>query len=224
MHFTETLQQVLAFTGSLNIQLVILLYLITAIGEFGFSIPYLLETIWILTGYHLATGSITPVDMGVIWVASQAGRQTGASLLYYLSRFGSMPLIKLYQRRFAGVIQSKTSENTIVLPLRVLRKINFLSSFSVAFGRLVWLRIPLTLTLAIRRDLKTLVLAVLLQSLAWDGVYIFVGIIGGRVVPKPYLLVLYSLIGLTALYSVTLVVRYLSRIWSAKLKAKDSEY
>lgn len=209
------LQQVLSFTGTFNPQLVISLFLICAIGEFGASIPYLLETIWLLSGYHLATGVLAPFHLPLLWVVAQAARQTGAIALYHFSRLGSMPLTKLYHKYFAPSLAGKLPNNNFK-PLKVFRRLNLLSPFAIALGRLFGLRLPLTLTLSVRRRWQTLSLGVVLSSLVWDGIYISLGIVGGRAVLKPTEMVLYSLVGLTLLYVVTFVIRRLSRLWPIK--------
>ncbi len=216
MNLGSILQQVLSLTGVFSPKLAIFLFLICSIGEFGvFSVPYVLESIWLLSGYHLGTGILSPFQLVLLWFVSQVGRQTGATVLYYLSRFGSLPLMRLYHKYFEASLSEKLSGND-AMPFKLFRRINYLSPFSVALGRLLWLRIPLTLTLSIKRRLKTLSLGVLLSSLVWDSVYIVLGIVGATVVLKPIQMVLYSLIGLTLLYAVTFAVRRLSRLRLSK--------
>lgn len=212
------LQQVLSFTGTFNPQLVICLFVICALGEFAASIPYVLETMWLLSGYHVGTGILSPWHLPLLWLVAQAGRQSGATSLYHLSRFGSMPLMKLYHKYFAVTSSQKLPNNN--MPFKLFRRLNLLSPFSVALGRLFWLRIPLTLTLSVKKQLKTLSLGVVLSSLVFDGIYISLGIAGSRAVLKPIDMVLYSLIGLTLLYAVTFVIRRLYRLWSARENKK----
>ncbi len=214
MNLETILQQVLSVAGTFNLKLVIFLFLICSIGELGISIPYLLETIWLLAGYrvvHPNVGSVvsSPYDLILLWLVAQVGRQSGATMLFYFSRLGSMPLRRLYQK-YLGIILSERLSGSNALPLKLLRRISDLSSFSVAVGRLFGLRIPLTLTLAVQRRLKTLLLGVLLQSLVWDGIYIALGVVGGHAALKPVEMLVYSLIGLTVLYVLTYVSRHLS--------------
>jgi len=216
MNLESILQQVLSFAGTFNYKLVIFLFLICSIGEFGASVPYLLETVWLLSGYHLGAAILSPFHMVLLWLVAQLGRQTGAIMLYHLSRFGSMPLMKVYQKYFATSLSGKLSENN-VMPLKLLRRINYLSPFSIASGRLLGLRVPLTLTLGIKRQLKTLSMGVLLSSLVWDTIYIVLGTVtGANVVLKPAQMILYSLIGLTILYAATFAFRRLSRLRLSK--------
>lgn len=210
MNLQSILQEVLTFAGTFNPKLVIFLFLICLVGEFGlFSIPYLLETIWLLSGYNLSAGVLSPFHLVLLWLVAQVGRQTGTTMLYYLGRFGSMPLRKLYRKHFEASLSDKLSNH--IIPFKLFRKLNYLSPFSVASGRLFGLRIPLTLTLGVNRQLRTLSLGVLLSSLVWDGIYISLGTAGGHAGLKPTQMILYSLLGLTLLYAVTFTVRRLKR-------------
>ncbi len=212
MNLDPLLHYILAFTGNINPGLLTALFLMTSIGEmFGFSIPYLLETIWLLTGYHLANGTLPFTHFLLIWATSEAGRQTGAVALYRISRLGSTPLMRLYHRLFPTGQSPQPSTWSRFASFRFVRRINYLSAFSVAIGRLVWLRIPLTLTLAVYKKWQTLMIAVLLSSMVWDATYIIIGAIGRNVVPRPTHMILYSLGGLTVLYAVTLLARQLRK-------------
>ncbi|MCD5401265.1 hypothetical protein LR013_01540 [candidate division NPL-UPA2 bacterium] len=146
----------------------------------------------------------------LLWLVAQVGRQTGATILYCLVRFGSMPLRKLYRKHFEASLSDKLSDNN-VMPFKLFRRLNYLSPFSIALGRLFGLRFPLTLTMGINRQFKTLSLGVLLSSLVWDGIYISLGIAGGHAALEPTQMILYSLIGLTLLYAVTFTARHLRR-------------
>jgi membrane-associated protein len=136
-------------------------------------------------------------------LGTSLGRELGAIILYHLSRYGSMPLIRFYYRRFDKRIADKDS-----LLQKVARGLAHLSPFTVAMGRLMWLRVPLTLTLGAKRQIKTLIVAVLLAAVAWDGAYIILGaMVGATVVANPVNMVLIALIGLSVLYGATYLVR-----------------
>lgn len=209
MTLESTLQEILIFAGTFNFKLVFLLFLICSIGELAlFSIPYLLETVWLLFGYNLGIGTFTPFQLVLLWLAALAGRQVGAIVLYYLGRFGSIPARKLYQRYFEASLSSRLSGNRVT-KLKFLNRIDYLSPFSVASGRLVGLRIPLTLTLGAKKQFKALFTGIVLSSLVWDGVYILLGLAGGQTALQPIQMIVYSLIGLTALYVITFLIRQL---------------
>ncbi len=208
MDLENIVHQVLSIAGTFNLRIVI--FLICTIGEFGVAVPYLLEIIWLQSGYHVTSGVLSPFHMLLLWLPAVVGRQTGATVFYYLARFGSMPLKKLYQKYFKVSLSDKLS-NSNTMPVKLLRRIGYLSPFSIALGRLFGLRVAITLTLGIKRRLTTLSLGVLLSSLVWDSVYILLGIIGGRAVLKPIQMLLYSIVGLTLLYTMTFIIRRLLR-------------
>lgn len=210
MSLEAVLGQINSVAGTFDIRLIVLLFVICLVGEFSLSVPYLLETVWLMAGYNLGAGVIAPWEMAVLWLVAQAGRQSGGTTLYFLSRLGSTPLIRLYNRLFGGKVANKLSGKGTG-PFGFLRTINYFSPFSIAMGRLFWLRIPLTLTLGIKRAPRTLSVGILLSSLVWDGVYISLGLLGASATLKPLQMVMYSLIGLTALYGLTLIVRHLPR-------------
>ena len=205
MNLGNAVAQILALTTTLDPRMAALLFVICAIGEFGMSIPYVLESVWLLVGYHLGAGVLSPLHLVGLWLAAQCGRQAGSMALYYVARFGSIPLVRFYHnKRISRFIPR------VVVNSGVLNRINLASPFSVAFGRLFGLRIPLTLTLAVKKSLRTLSMGVLLSSMVWDAIYISLGItVGTTAVIKPVYMLFYSLAGLTLIYLITFVVRRL---------------
>lgn len=93
------------------------------------------------------------------------------------------------------------------LPARMMKKLNLFSPFMVAGGRLIWLKLPLTITLGVRRDLKVLLPAVMISSVIWDATYVLVGVLLGNLHTEPPYLILYSLSVLTFVYGTTFLVR-----------------
>ncbi|HTY82062.1 MAG TPA: hypothetical protein VMB24_04710 [Dehalococcoidales bacterium] len=215
-------QHILAFTGTFNGWLVLAVFIMVILGEFSISIPYVLETVWILVGYGLLKGTFLIYGFILLWLVAALGREIGASLLYYIAGLGRGPLMKLYNRLFGKVISERlagTSENTS-LPSRLFRRINLFSPFSITFGRLIWLRVPLTIILSVRRQLKLVIESVALFSLVWDGIYIVIGVIGGNATVSPTRFILYSVIGLTALYALFFIARKGAEWW---LKRREGQ-
>ena len=203
MSLGNVLAQFLQLTASLDPRTAAFLFVICAIGEFGLSIPYVLESVWLLMGYQLGTGVLSPVHLLGLWLAAQCGRQVGSLALYHVARLGTTPLSRLYSKQRRSRFWPKVSINH-----RVLNRLNFTSPFSVAYGRLFGLRIPLTITLAVRKSLVTLLAGVLLSSVVWDAAYIILGATVGRTaVVKPVQMLLASVAGLTLLYLVIFIVR-----------------
>ena len=61
MNLAYALQQIVAFTATLDPRMAALLFIICAIGEFGISIPYVLESVWLLVGYQLGASMVSPL-------------------------------------------------------------------------------------------------------------------------------------------------------------------
>ncbi len=87
-----------------------------------------------------------------------------------------------------------------------------LSSFQVALGRFIWLKIPLTITTGITRQLKVLLSGVTLFSLAWDALYILLGVFGAGRGLDPFSMLLYTLGGFILINLIIVVLkRWLNR-------------
>jgi membrane protein DedA with SNARE-associated domain len=214
------LSQALEITGAFNLKIAVILFLLCSIGEIGFALPYVLETIWLLAGYQLGTHTLLPVDLLKIWLVAQAGRQTGSLILYFSGVLGMRPLRKFYKR----FIEPKLPKRQFI-PAGLVKHLTNPSPFSIAIGRLVGLRIPMALTVSARHKLTNLVLGVILSSIIWDGVYIIIGsILGPKVVPERQYILLYSVGGLTVLYLSIIGVRYLVKyLRSQKKKTAEGE-
>ncbi|MBN1189815.1 MAG: hypothetical protein JXA46_08685 [Dehalococcoidales bacterium] len=215
MSLAELVSQALEITSNFNPGIAVILFLMCSIGEIGFALPYILETVWLLAGYNLASGSLSFTDLLFIWLVAQAGRQTGSLVLYFSALLGFGPLKKFYKKH----IESRLPRRQIVPPA-VAWSVTHPSAFSVAIGRLIGLRVPMAITMGANRRLLHLSLGVLLSSVIWDGIYLIVGrTVGSAIVPKPQYMFLYSLGGLTGLYLFILSVRLL---WRRRLSKKSS--
>ena len=209
------LSQVLTATSSFNLKIAILLFLLCSIGEIGFALPYVLETIWLLAGYQLGTGDLQLGELLKIWLVAQAGRQTGSLVLYYSAVLGLAPLKKVYKK----YIESRLPKRQFI-PASITKHLTNPNPISIAIGRLVGLRIPMALTMGARQKLLHLALGVLISSIIWDGIYIIIGRTVGSVLPKTEFMVLYSVGGLTIVYISVLVIRHkISQRQEAKRKS-----
>jgi hypothetical protein len=207
MDWSGLLSQALGITSTFNPKIAILLFLLCVVGEIGFALPYILETIWLLAGYQLARGALSPVDILLIWLIAQAGRQTGSLVLYFSGVYGLPPLRRFFKR----FIEPRMPKRQII-PSNLARSLADPSPFSIASARLVGLRIPIALLMSARQRLFPLVLGVLISSIVWDGAYLIVGsLVGATVATQPVNMLLYSLGGLTVLYLIVLSIRYLIR-------------
>lgn len=206
MNWADYFTQGLTLVGAFSLKIGLLLFLLNLIGEaLAVSVPYLLETTWLLAGYQFSAHVLPFWGMLALMTAAMAGRQVGELLLYSVSRGGSAVLGK-YLKPFK--LNPALADTTLA---KLFHKINLLSPFSVALGRLLWLRIPLTLVLAAKGNLKVLMLATVLSSVVYDSTYIALGaIVGTTTRVEPVRLVLYFLVTMGVIYGGTLVIRYLT--------------
>ena len=213
------LSQALEITGAFNFKIAIILFLLCSIGEIGFTLPYILETIWLLAGYQLGRHQLSALDLFKIWLVAQAGRQTGSLVLYYSGVLGMRPLKRFYKR----YIESRIPKRQFI-PAGLAKQLTNPSPFSVALGRLIGMRIPMALSVSARQKLSNLALGVLLSSIIWDGVYLIIGsLVGPKVVPKPQYVLLYTLGGLTVLYLLIISCRFLIKYLRAQRKKTAAE-
>jgi len=221
MDFSGIAQHFLSMTTTLDPRMAAILFLICAVGEFGLiTFPYILEGIWVLLGYQLGAGSLSPLHLVGLWVAAQFGRQVGTNSLFQLTRLGAAPIVKLFQwLRLTRFLPKGVSADTLA------QKINLYSPFSVACGRFMGLGIPLTLTLAVKKKRRVLMIGVLISSLIWDAVYLALGFAGGSIATiKPLYMFLASLGLVTLVYVTTfLVKRLVKKLRPPKLVAGGDE-
>lgn len=211
MNLDTVVQYALNIAGTFGPTLIVILFIICLLGEFHIAIPYLLETIWLLAGYNVGSGDLTPWALLLMWTVAQAGRQAGTMTLFYLTRLGSTTISRLYQKHF-GVSLAERSACSDAVAFRLWRRVGFLSPLSVAAGRLMWLRIPMTLTLGLQKRFKPLFMGVVLAGLVWDGILISIGLIGGLTPLTKSQMLLTSFAGLTLFYATTLTIRQIKRL------------
>lgn len=205
MNFEQLLTDGLQLVSGFTPKIAIFIFLVCFIGEgFIISIPLVFETVWLAAGYQLSAGVLPVTDLILLMLMGQLGRQAGALVLYSLSRSGT----KFFQKFIARRIPRKDPEEDS--PLRLLKHIDSISPFGVALGRLMWLRIPLTMLLGARRRFKPLMLGILISGTIYECVYIGLGaIVGSTAKPKTPYVLLYFAAGLTAFYAVAFGVRML---------------
>jgi hypothetical protein len=205
MNLEDFLQHIVSFTSTLDPRMALLLFLLCAIGEIGLAIPYILESIWLLVGFNIGAGQISPWHVIILWLSAQAGRQAGNMGLYSIARLGMPALTGFYHK-----IHLDRLFNMLMARSGAVSRVNLESPFSVAFGRMVGLRIPMLLLMAAKKRPGMLALGVLLSSIIWDVLYMAIGAIFGSTVDiKPGYMLLISIGGLTAIYLITFTIRIL---------------
>lgn len=205
---TDFLGNLFNFAGTFSPQLLVLIFLTCIAGEiWTIGFPYVLETIWLLAGYSIASGILSPLQLFIMWVVAMAGRYAGVVIVFYLSRLGSVPLTRLYQKYVSKNIDKPGQESKLS---RMMNKIkSHISPFSVAFGRLFGLLTLTTIALGIKKQYRTLILGVLLASIVFDALFIITGVVvGGNTKLEPVQMLLLSLGGLTAIYIVVFIIRH----------------
>ena len=207
---TQITNQIVSFTGIFNIWLILSVFLLFVFNEFGLFIPYLVETVWLMIGYHTFGGSISAFHVILLWIIAILGRTTGVIIFYRLIRLSSPWITMLYHRHFNTDLTSKIKNNNI-LRLRILKRINIFSPYTVAFGRLIGLKIPFSITLSLHKRIKNMILALILSSIIHDSIYICLGVVGSTIKLPSILIILYSLLALAIIYGVSFIIRFLLR-------------
>jgi membrane-associated protein len=227
----QIIQQAISLTGSFNLWLILTIFMIALIAEFGLGIPYLLETIWLLVGYHAIGGTISPASIIICCTISLVGREIGAVALYHVSRSRINPLPGLVKKAASLEFDSKASPNLlkkhILLPVikrlvklfyscspvsdeirreYLIEKYVQFSAFNVALGRFSWLKIPITITMGVARRPMTLFWGIAVFSIAWDGLYISLGAFGADKI-NPLILVTATISGFMVINSALFFIR-----------------
>ena len=203
--------------GTFNLQLVLLLFLLCLCGEILLaSVPYLLETVWLMAGYSVTAGTLSLFHLALLWLIALAGRETGVLLLFSASRLGSLPLTRLYQK-YVGSRVKKFSGNDNWFSKTLHKLESYISPFTIALGRLLGLGTPLTVLLGVRKQYRVLFLGVILSSIIFDGIFLTVGIVvGANTMVKPSEMVLFSIAGLTVFYLIVFSIRQISNHTKAR--------
>ena len=177
------------------------LCLVTEVLAFG--IPYLLEGSLMIAGYSVLSGGYAVYNLITIIVMTLSGRLLGTWITYTVTRKGGRLMEKI--RLF---LEPGDKKHSIVN--KMISKVNLMSYFSVATGRLMGLRYPLTLIMAAQGKLKTLLLGTTLASLIYDVIYVMVGaFVGANTQLEPFQVMIYFTVGLTVVYIIVFLVRYL---------------
>ena len=199
-------QNIVQFTSVFNFQLAIPLLVISLIGEILVGIPFFLELVWMQVGINLAKGILSPWGMLGFFAFAQIGRQIGALILYRVAMFGLPALKKLYHWLRLDILFNKFQAKSG----NAINKINLASPFSIAFARMIMMRIPIALALAAKKRPGMLSLGVFISSVIFDGIYISIGVILGVVVHIDSIyMILISIGTLTVIYLITFLVKML---------------
>jgi membrane-associated protein len=214
----DLLANLVNLVGAFTPNIALVLFLICFIGEgFIISIPLALDLIWLTAGYHFANGTLPFLDLVGLMLVAMVGRQAGALILYYLSHKGT----KFFSKFIAQRVPKKLTGNDT--PISLLNRIDAISAFAVAAGRLLWLRIPLTMLLGARGRLKTLMLGIALSSIVYETLYIGLGaVVGVTADPSPGYAIPYFIGALAILYGLVFGIRWLIKKIRRRLAARSA--
>ena len=71
MNLADFFSQGLALVGTFNLKIAAFLFLLCFIGEATvFIVPYLFETTWLMVGYQLSKGILSPFDLTLLLLTS----------------------------------------------------------------------------------------------------------------------------------------------------------
>lgn len=200
--FQTFISQAIDLLAAFDIRITLLVLGINFVGEVtGIFVPYLLETIWLMAGYQFSHGEMPVLNLLLLLAMAQLGRQIGALALYGISLSSSRFLAR-YKNRFK-------MRSLFEFPFyRRFKNKDLLRPWPVTVGRLLWVRIPLTLMLGARHKLGVLIIAVAVSSLIYDAIYLAMGALFGTTTQlKPTAVLLYSLVGVTIVYGTFFIVR-----------------
>ena len=98
--FLNFLSQLEAIFSTGNPSGLLILFILAVVTDIGIPIPFILDTILILTAYHSG-----PLSMPVLLIVAMlfSGRQLGSGILYFLSRFIGKRFLDWLKRRFPRI-------------------------------------------------------------------------------------------------------------------------
>ncbi len=220
MDFLEWLYQAPTLVDAFTLKIALVVFFLSFIGEaFVISIPLVFEAIFISAGINTRLGVLPVYEMLLLALTSQLGRQAGALVMYFLTNKSTTFIGKMIKRRFP--IMKPISDT----PFKFLRHLDRLSPLGVAAGRLLWLRVPITLVLGARRQLKTLILGIAISSTIYEAIYIGLGAIGGQVFGNkmgPQMIIWFG-ISMVIVYAAALIIRFVINRKKNKMIKKNDQ-
>jgi membrane-associated protein len=219
--FLNFLTQLFGSVSAFTPQIALFLFLICFISEgFIISIPLALDLVWLIAGTNLRNGILPPWDLLGLVLVAMVGRQLGALVLYFLSHKSTRFFTRFIARRVPKQLPENGNASGFI------NKVDSISPIGVAAGRLLWLRIPLTLLLGARGRLKTLMAGIAISSVIYETVYVGIGAglgaVFGITADEDYAF-LYFMGVLAVLYSLIFGIRFLVKLIKRRMANKASE-
>ncbi|MBI3953030.1 MAG: VTT domain-containing protein [Chloroflexi bacterium] len=150
------------------------LFVIVTVGEAGFATPVILEGVFLTAGIHLAHGSPNQVFLFALTVPASIA---GASAVYWSSRSVRAPFHRLLVK-LPGLSAGRLE--------RASERARGASAPTVALLRLLpGLLVPVSIVAgASRLPFRTFVVGVALSDLVWNGTFLALGTVMGRLFPR----------------------------------------
>lgn len=211
------LNQAISLTSNYSLWLILAFFAVTSMGELSISVPYALESMWLVVGHQLGVFNFSPIEVIILWLSAVIGREMGAILLFYAARFGADRVGRLIHHFYKPRPKKHPG-----FASRSWEHLNRLSPFSIGIGRLFALRVPLTLSLGARNRLKPLIVGVIISSIIFDGAYIGLGLLGGTVHVSTGWMLVYTLSGMSVLYATYYGLKRLFKRFVAQLRQLHS--
>jgi hypothetical protein len=169
------------------------------------SIPYVLETTWLMAGVLLGDGEITVLVVAPLVLAAVLGRLAGMALFYVLVSAGSPWFFRRFPKLRVRLDDSNFS--------RRLQSRHWSVSLWIALGRLLWLRFPISIVMSLSKRFWPLAWGVAISAFVFEVTYIGVGAtVGNAVDLGPAQLLPYFILGITAAFGLGLGIRQLWRM------------
>ena len=169
------------------------------------SIPYVLETTWLMAGVLLGDGHITVLVVAPLVLAAILGRLAGMSFFYMLVSAGSPWFFHRFPKLRVRLDDSNFSHR--------LQSRHWSVSLWIALGRLLWLRFPISLVMALSKRYWALAAGVAISALVFEVTFIGVGAtVGNAVDLGPAQLLPYFLLAITASFVAGMGIRQIWRI------------
>ncbi len=152
----------------------LVLFLLAAITDVGIPVPFVLDSILILTAYRVMTAPHSSwVPVFVIVIALFLGRQLGSGILYLLSRYLGAAFINWLKCHLPRIGNRMDS-------LKI--RLNHWSLLTIITGRLTpgLLQVTSVACGAVRLRYDYFVVGVALASVVYDGVLILLGFIAAH--------------------------------------------
>jgi membrane protein DedA with SNARE-associated domain len=146
----------------------LILFLITVLTEAGVPFPFVMDSVLFVSGFK--TGMLT-LQLAFTMLIVFAGRQVGASIIYWLFRFPGIAITTWLEKRFSS-FHSKLQN--------VIEKLHSKAVMGIALTRLTGLlTLVSTASGLLRVRYLHFIAGVALSSLIFDGALVVTGIIAG---------------------------------------------